>query len=101
MFGIEQRQSADGGHRLSAVQQSDAFFRFERNWSYSGGGQRFAAGHSTALIERFALADHNQREMSQRRQVTRRPDRSARRNHRMDASVEHSEESLDHFETAA
>ena len=64
-----QRQRADGGHRLRAVQQRDAFLRFELKRRNFRAPQSFRARHSLALVKCFAFADYSQCQMSQRGQI--------------------------------
>src|SRR6185369_13982790 len=57
------RQPADGGHRLRAVQERDAFLGFELHWLNPGLLQSLRARHALALVKGFAFANHRQSEM--------------------------------------
>ena len=54
----EKRQSADRVHRLGAVEQGEAFLRFQLTGFNFGAPQRFGARHSFAFGKCLAFADH-------------------------------------------
>ena len=99
--GARHCQRAHGRHCLRAVQQSQAFFGGKLEWLQAGPLQRFTAGNSLALIERFALADNDQREVRQRSQIAARTHASLLRNHGAHAGVEHRHQKFRNSNAAA
>jgi len=57
-FRSMQGQTADGHHRLSAVEQSQPFLYFERKRFDLRASQSGGARHPFASVESFAFADH-------------------------------------------
>ena len=86
-FRFAQRDRREREHRLRAVEQREAFFRFEYQRRDSCGTHGLRAGHCVVLEVRAALADRNLRQMRQRREITRCADGALRWNHRMNAAI--------------
>jgi len=40
LFGLQQRQAADGAHRLRAVEQGQPLFGFQNQWGDVGAAER-------------------------------------------------------------
>ena len=73
---------------LRAVEEREPFFGFEQQRGDAGGGERIGRGHRLAAIFGEAFADHAEREVGERREVTTGTDRAARRDHGMHAGVQ-------------
>ena len=95
------RQPAHSGHRLGAVQQRQALLGRQNQRLQARPAQRLASGHPLAFVKRLALADHHQRQMSQRRQIPARAHRTLLRNHRMHPGIEQRHQQLHQRRTAA
>ena len=89
------------GRRLRAVQQREAFFRAELQRLQPGGCERLRGGQALAVDDRFADADQHAREVCERRQVTRGPDRAFLGDHRQHVGVEQPEQQVDDFHAHA
>jgi hypothetical protein len=96
-----ERERALRRHELRAVDQREALLRGEPDRLEADARQRLEPGQPLALDERLALADERQREMRERREVTRGADRAARRNDRDDAARETFEQQLDGLDPRA
>ena len=92
-----QSQAQQRQHALGAVQQRESFFRFERDRSNSRALHGFAARQDFSAECRAALANHDLRQVRQRRKVARSAHRALRRNHRMDFGIQHLAKRLDHL----
>ena len=90
----EERERADRGHGLGAVDERDAFLRRELERLDPGRGQRLARRHPAAVPPRLPLADQREPEMGERGQVAARAHRSLRRDPRPDARVQVVEDPL-------
>ncbi len=95
-------QTADGQHRLRAVDQADAFLGMQRRSARCRRARSASApGRIGALEFRLAFADQHQRHVRQRRQIARRAHAALRRNHRRDAAVDQIAQTLGHQRTDA
>jgi hypothetical protein len=95
---VAQRQAAGRGHQVRPVDQRQPLLGLELDRREPGAPQRGGARHPLAVDERLALADQDQREMGERRQVARRSDRAAARDDRHDAALEQRQQQLDELD---
>ena len=115
-LAVGDRQAADGGHELGAVEEGEALLGFERDAARGrplrGRGRagrrapsareaRSAARRGVVCNQQLALADHRQHEVRRRRQVAARPQRAARRHPGHEIGVEHGAEQLQRLGTHA
>ncbi len=98
MDGIIDRQPADGGHHLGAVDQRQTFSGLQLNGLQTALAQHLLAGHFLPFIKRFTQTDQNQRQMGQRRQVAAGTHRPFVRHHRANAPVEKRDQMLERFQ---
>src|SRR5439155_14555945 len=98
-FRPQDRQSSNGVHGLSAIEQSKPFFCFEMLGLQSGATKCFPALKSFALKKRFAFAHQAQSEVGKWSKVATGADRTFFRNNRTDPAVEHSTKHLDDLKT--
>src|ERR1051325_7428164 len=94
-FSSMKSQPSDGRHRLSSVQQRQAFFDVELQRPNSGSPQSVCARQPFVFVKGFAFADHCEREVRERREVPAGPNRSLLGNYRCDTAVQHLDQSLD------
>jgi len=87
-------QTANGRHRLCAVQQRKALFGSESQRLQPCTPQRFATCYAFPFVERLAFADGNQRKVSQWRQIPACAYGAFFRNDRMDAGIQKRNEQI-------
>ena len=100
-MGPQQRQPAGGHHRLGAVQQRQTLLRLQYQGLQASLPQGHQRRHTLLAEENLTLANQRQRQVRQRSKVAARPHRPARRDHGMDAMVEHCHQQLGHLRTRA
>ncbi len=82
-------QRAGGGHQLGAVDQGQPLLGLQHHRFQAGSLQRLGAGQRLPAQLGFALADHHQRQVRQRRQVARGPHRPLPGNDRVYPPIQH------------
>src|SRR5882724_5669985 len=100
-FPMQDRQSPDRMHGLSAVQQRETFFGLQLQWLKFRPLKRFATIHPVSGKERFAFADQTQSEMRQWREIATCTDRAFFRNNWMHAPIKHLTKQLNNFRANA
>src|SRR5437868_1343816 len=88
-------ERADGCHRLCPVEKRETFFHFQRDGLDVGELQGFTARHPLTFVKGFAFADDRERQMSERREVAARSDRTFFGNDRMNSALKHRNQSFD------
>ena len=89
LHGVVYHAAGDGGHDLRAVDERKALLGRKLNGRKPGQLHCPFSGHDRVLIFRFALAQHDQHDMRQRRKIAARAERALLRDHRMHAAVQH------------
>ena len=85
---LEERERAERGHVLRAVDQREALLRLEHDRRDPGLARAPPPpGESAPSNVRLAFADEHEREVRERREVARGADRALRRDPRMDAAL--------------
>src|ERR1700737_2380578 len=69
IFSLQKLKAADRQHRLSAIQERDALLGCQHDRLELSALQRLGAGILDAIEFRLALADQDERDVSQRRKV--------------------------------
>ncbi len=108
-LGVQQREGAQGGHELRAVDEGQPLLRLEDHRLDAGALQRRGRGLPAGLrepldpvrgrafqVRRLPLPDHRQRQVREGRQVSGGPDRPTRGDARDDTAVEHLHQDIDH-----
>ena len=75
------------GHELCAVEQGEAFFRFEADRLPAEFGEDFTAGVLAAFVHHLAFADERQEQVGERGEVARGAERAAVVDHGKDVVV--------------
>ena len=86
-LGVVQREAADRGHDLRAVDEREAFLRRERKRLQSMPLERCARRGELALHMDLPDAEQRERKVRKRRQIARGADRALRGNAGIDAAV--------------
>ena len=68
-LSIEEGQSTDGSHRLSAIQKRQTFLGFESERLDARGVKGISALHSLTAVDGFTFADEHQRQVRQGGQI--------------------------------
>src|SRR5207237_1626083 len=68
-FGTMESQPSDSRHRLSSIQQRESFFDVKLQRLYPCSSQSICARQPFVLVKGFALTNHCEREMRERREV--------------------------------
>ena len=95
-FRLSQGQREKRKHGLRAVEQREAFFRFQHQGRDSCGAHGFVAGENFPVVRCVALAHRHLCKMRERREVARRAHRTLRRNHGRHATIEHGHQCFRH-----
>ena len=99
--GANEPERAERGHELRAVDQREPLLRREHDRLEADGGERVGARQPLSVDPGLALADERQRQVGERREVARRPDRAAGGHVRDDAAVQALEQELDRLDPRA
>ena len=92
--GAPERERAHGGERLRSIEQREAFLRCQADGFDAGALQGGAARHALAAIDRFAFADDAERQVGERGQIAGSAHRALRRDHGMNAAIQHERQRL-------
>ena len=90
-----QREAADRDRHLHSVDEREPFLRSQSRRPDPRAPQRLRRGPLPAPHPHAALAHQAERQMRERSEIARRPDRTLRRNDRQDVGREHRDERLD------
>ena len=93
---IEDREGAQAGHEMRAVEERQAFLGLEDERPEAGARERLGGRNLTVAVRDRALADQTERHVGERRKISRRPDRPELGHDRMDAPVQARDHRLDH-----
>ena len=94
-FRCEQAVERQRETQLRAVDQREPFLGFERDRFEPRRATHFRAFERASVLQCFAFADQAQRQVRERREIARRADRAAARNHRQHVVVEQREQRID------
>ena len=96
-----ERERADAGHHLRAVDQGQAFFEGQLDRFEASRFERLRRGEPLSVVPRFALTGQHERHVGQRSEIARCSDRALRRDDGGDVPVEHLDQKLDDFDSDA
>jgi len=85
---IEDREGAVPGHEVRAVEEREPFLRLEDEGAHARAGQRLGGGNLPVAVRYRAVAEETECHVSERRQISRRPDRPQLGHDGMDAPVQ-------------
>ena len=92
--GAPERERSHSGERLRSIEQRQAFLRFQADGLDARALQSNQTRQALPAIHRFPFADHAERQVGKRRQISRRTHRTLRRDHGVYAAIQHGCQSL-------